>query len=81
MAKRPARRRHASKSISPVAEFLQAEIESLRDAVARLDRESAGHTRRCAEMQAEIDLLKRTLATSVPPLQRSREARGGAKPL
>lgn len=59
MTKRSTLRR---RSLPPAVEFVQLEIERVRDHVAKLERESAAHTRRCAEMQAEIDALKATVA-------------------
>jgi hypothetical protein len=44
-----------------MVEFLEREIEQLHDSIATLDRESTAHTRRCAEMQLEIDVLKKTV--------------------
>jgi hypothetical protein len=55
---------HRRRSLTPAVEFVQIEIERVRDHVAKLARESAAHTRRCAEMQAEIDVLKAAIATS-----------------
>jgi hypothetical protein len=60
MTKRIASRR---RQLSPAVEFVQMEIERVRDHVAKLEREAAAHTRRCAEMQAEIDVLKAIVAT------------------
>jgi len=54
------RRRHGSVSGLPLVEFLQVEVEQLQEQVDKLKRESAAHTRRCAEMQSEIDLLKKS---------------------
>jgi hypothetical protein len=48
----------------PATEFLQTEVERLREAVAALQLESAGHIRRFGELQLEIDALKKAL--SVP---------------
>jgi phage shock protein A len=59
MTKRSTSRR---RSLSPAVEFVQLEIERVRDQVAKLERESSAHTRRCAELQAEIDVLKATVA-------------------
>jgi hypothetical protein len=53
-------------SFPPAVEFVQIEIERVRDHVAKLERESAAHTRRCAEMQAEIDVLKAAITASGP---------------
>jgi hypothetical protein len=57
--RRPKRRQPPPK---PVLEFLQSEVHALRDLLAALQRESAGHVRRCGEMQHEIDALKRLVA-------------------
>ena len=57
---------HRRRSLPPAVEFVQIEIERVRDHVARLERESAAHIRRCAEMQAEIDVLKAAITTSSP---------------
>ena len=54
------------RSLPPAVEFVQIEIERVRDHVAKLERESAAHVRRCAEMQAEIDVLKAAITTSGP---------------
>jgi len=52
-----------------VVEFVQDEVSQLRDELEALKRESAGHIRRCAEMQREIDELKRIIgsSSSLPP--------------
>ena len=65
MTKRPARRHQ--QAASPAVEFVQLEMERIRDLVGRLERESAAHTRRCGEMQAEIESLKAALATTTSP--------------
>jgi hypothetical protein len=43
----------------PTTEFLQAEVERLRGAVAALQLESTGHIRRFGELQLELDALKK----------------------
>jgi chromosome segregation ATPase len=57
------RRQRSSSDI----QLVQMEIELVRDDIAKLERESAAHMRRCAEMQAEIDVLKATLAIASSP--------------
>ena len=59
MTKRTTHRRRRS---SAAVEFIEMEIERIREHLAKLERESAAHTRRCAEMQAEIDVLRATTA-------------------
>ena len=59
---RPSRR--VTPPDDPATEFLQAEVERLRETVAALQVESAGHIRRFGELQLEIDALKK--ATGVP---------------
>jgi len=52
----------------PTTEFLQAEVERLRDAISALQVESAGHVRRFGELQLELDALKK--AVGVPTRSR-----------
>jgi hypothetical protein len=43
-------------------EVLRVELRTLRDQIAAVERESAANVRRCAEMQYEIDALKKVVA-------------------
>jgi hypothetical protein len=63
MAKRSPRRRlrRVDTDALPAIEFLQNEV-ALRHRLDALTRESAGDVRRLGEVQADIDLLKRTVA-------------------
>jgi hypothetical protein len=64
MVKRRTRRRPRRVHTDTCAsvEFLQEDLLRMRERMDALARESAGHVRRCAEMQAEIDLLKTAMA-------------------
>jgi len=58
------RTRRARVNRPPVRLNVQAEIDQLRAIVALVQHESAGHLRRCAEMQVEIDMLKKRITES-----------------
>jgi len=60
MANRTARQRKRS-AVPSRFEFLQLQIEQLRDQVDSLKREDAWHIKRCAELQVEVDALKKLL--------------------
>jgi hypothetical protein len=54
-------RRQQRHSVPSRFEFLQLQIEQLRDQIDGLRRDDLWHVKRCAELQVEIDALKKVL--------------------
>ena len=68
MARRSPRRRPEYPAFVTASE-LDDQIAILREIIARVERESAAHMRRCAELQMEIDLLKK--AMTLPSIRKT----------
>jgi regulator of replication initiation timing len=61
MPKKAKRRRRAPSELAALRIFVQQNT----DALEALKRESATHLRRCAELQMELDALKKRLAQAI----------------